>query len=138
MVYVINGTVFSSLEQIVNRFHISNFAFDAYATSAGPSAISVLFDTGSVYSTNMPDGALQEINQSVIGYSGLTQITLKIAGWDNGSRPTSGSGAFRLDNLIIEGSVEEIPANDSSSFILSRTSMNSIFISSFFCTYSTI
>ncbi len=99
------------------RFSISNIAFEAYATGAGPSAISILLNNSSVYSQDMPSATLQTISQGIVGYTQLTQITLKIAGWDNSSRSTSGGGAFRLDNFIIEGLVEEIPPNDSSSTI---------------------
>ena len=99
------------------RFTISNIAFEAYVTASGPSAISALLDNGILFSSNMPDGSLQTISQAVTEYTELTQITLKIAGWDNGSRTTTGGGAFRIDNLVIDGLVELIPENDSSSII---------------------
>jgi len=99
------------------KFSISNISFDAYATSAGPAAVSILINSDSVFTFDMPDSDIRNISKSITQYNDLTSVTIKIAGWDNGSRTSSGGGAFRLDNLTVDGTVEQIPQNDSSSVI---------------------
>nr|MDA3890075.1 lamin tail domain-containing protein [Salinivirgaceae bacterium] len=99
------------------QFSISNISFEAYVTSVGPSAISLLIDAISVDTVLMPITSLVDIDKTLNGYSELTNARIKIAGWLDPDRIVSGGGTFRLDNLIIDGIVEPIPANDSSSFI---------------------
>ena len=76
------------------EFTISSVSFDAYATDAGPSAVSILLDAMEEYTQDMPGSTFQTINHSITGYSGLTSLTVKIAGWNNGSRATTGTGDF--------------------------------------------
>jgi len=99
------------------EFTISSVSFDAYATDAGPSAVSILLDAMEEYTQDMPGSTFQTINHSITGYSGLTSLTVKIAGWNNGSRATTGTGDFRMDNLILTGSVSALPAMDSTSSV---------------------
>lgn len=99
------------------QFSLSTIFFNTYATASGPSAISIVINDASIITENMPEAELLTINESLSGISQVTYATIKIMGWDNGSRITTGSGVLRLDDLLIDGIVEEIPPNDSSSFI---------------------
>ncbi len=99
------------------QFSITDIGFESYVTGAGPSAISILLNDTEVYTLDMPDGALQTINQPITGYTDLSSLNIKIAGWDNSSRSTTGSGDFRMDNLIISGTTSAIPPKDSTSSI---------------------
>ncbi|MFN0048294.1 MAG: beta strand repeat-containing protein, partial [Cytophagales bacterium] len=89
-------------------FSITNISFRAYATSAGPSAFGFGIGATDIYTVNAPDGTLVTVNQSVVGQTGLTTATIKIQGWLNGFRTSSGAGAFRLDDLVITGTVTPI------------------------------
>lgn len=92
------------------QFTITNISFRAYATNAGPSAFGFAVGTTSIYNTNAPDGSLVTVNQAVSGQTNLTSAAIKIQGWLNGSRTSAGSGAFRLDDVIITGTVSLISA----------------------------
>lgn len=87
------------------QFTITNIAFRAYSTSAGPSAIGAAIGSTNIFAMNATDSNLMVINQPVSGQSNLTTATIKIQGWLNGSRSSSGSGVFRLDDLVISGIV---------------------------------
>ncbi len=86
-------------------FSITNISFRGYATGAGPSAFGFAIGSSNIFAVNAPDGVLVEVNQSVSGQTGLTSATIKIQGWLNGSRASTGGGAFRLDDVIITGAV---------------------------------
>ncbi len=90
-------------------FSITNVSFRAYATGAGPSAFGFGINTANVYAVNAPDGEIVEINQNVTEQSGLSAATIKIQGWLNGSRSSSGGGVFRLDDIVITGTVTPNP-----------------------------
>lgn len=92
------------------QFTITNISFRAYATSAGPAAIGFAVGSTNLFSTNAPNGSLVTVNQAVTGQTNLTTATIKIQGWLNGSRSSSGAGAFRLDDVIISGTVSLIAA----------------------------
>ncbi len=90
---------------------IDAISFKAYATSAGPSAYG--FDVGgglATHEVDAPSAALLVVSQAVAGVVGQTgPIVVKIQGWANGSRETSGAGVFRLDDVVIHGSVSTGP-----------------------------
>ncbi len=89
---------------------ISNISFNAYATSAGPTAFGFAVGTTNVFSVNAPDSSLVSVNQPVVGQTDLTgTITIRIQGWLNGSRTSVGSGAFRLDDILVSGFVKALP-----------------------------
>ncbi|NJO87781.1 MAG: hypothetical protein HC831_01615 [Chloroflexia bacterium] len=98
-------------------FDITNISFEAYATTAGPSAIGFAIDNSNLFSQDMPDASLVSINALVTGQTGLSSATVKVQGWDNTSRSTTGTGNYRIDNLIIQGAVNPIPTNDTDSEI---------------------
>lgn len=86
-------------------FTITNISFRAYATSAGPSAFGFGIGSSDIFEINAPDGSIVLINQAVSGQTNLTSATIKIQGWLNGSRTSAGSGVFRLDDIVITGTV---------------------------------
>lgn len=86
-------------------FSITNISFRSYSTAAGPSAVGFAIGTTDIYSVNSPDSSLLTVNQAVSGQTGLTTATVKIQGWLNGSRSSSGAGTFRLDDVVISGVV---------------------------------
>ena len=92
------------------QFSITNISFRAYATGAGPTAFGFAIGSNNIFSTNATDASLVVVNQSVSGQSGLISATIKIQGWSNGSRTSNGSGDFRLDDIIIEGTVSSTPS----------------------------
>lgn len=97
---------------------INGISFKAYATAAGPSAYG--FDVGggmATHEVNAPSNALLVVSQAVAGVVSQTgAIVVKIQGWANGSRETAGTGAFRLDDVVIHGSVSTGPLEYSVSF----------------------
>ena len=88
---------------------ITNVSFNAYATAAGPSAIGVTVGSTAVTAVNAPNASLVSVDASVTGQDGLSSVTILVQGWLNGSRTTAGSGAFRLDDLVVSGNVNAIP-----------------------------
>ena len=89
---------------------INGISFRAYATSAGPSAFG--FDVGGVFTheVDAPSASLVVVSQAVVGVQSQTgAITVKIQGWRNGSRETQGTGVFRLDDVVVHGSVSTGP-----------------------------
>lgn len=87
------------------QFTITNISFRAVSTGAGPSAIGFAVGNTNIHSVSTSSGGLMVVNQPVTGQSGLTTASIKIQGWLDGSRTTSGAGAFRLDDVIITGTV---------------------------------
>lgn len=88
--------------------NITNISFRSYTTAAGPSAVGFAIGGTDIYNVNSPDGSLLTVNQAVTGQNGLTSAVIKIQGWLNGSRTSTGTGAFRLDDVIISGTVTPI------------------------------
>ncbi len=86
-------------------FNITNISFNAYSTAAGPSAFGFAVGSTDLYEVDAPNASLISVNQAVSGQTGLTTATIRIQGWLNGSRTSSGAGAFRLDDVVITGSV---------------------------------
>jgi hypothetical protein len=85
--------------------NITNISFRAYATAAGPSAFGFGVGTTDIYSVNAPDSSLIIVNQAVTGQNNLTTATIKIQGWLNGSRSSTGGGVFKLDDVVITGTI---------------------------------
>ena len=88
--------------------NITNISFRSYTTTAGPSAVGFAIGSTDIYSVNSPDSSLLTVNQSVSGQTNLSSAVIKIQGWLNGSRASSGGGVFRLDDVIISGTVTPI------------------------------
>ena len=86
---------------------VSGISFRAYASSAGPSAFSCNIASGlATFTVNAPDSALLVVSQDVAGVENQSAaVTVMIQGWTNGSRATSGGGLFKLDDVVIYGSI---------------------------------
>lgn len=89
-------------------FSITNISFNAYATGAGPSAFGFAIGSSDLYNVDAPSTSLLGVNQAVSGQTGLSSATIKIQGWLNGSRASTGGGAFKLDDVLISGTVTPI------------------------------
>ena len=90
---------------------IDAISFNAYASKAGPSAFG--FDIGggtATYAVDAPNSSLVAVSQQVAGVVSETgAIEVKIQGWLNESRVSTGGGIFRLDDVVIHGSVSTGP-----------------------------
>ncbi len=86
---------------------IDGIFFRAYATAAGPTAYG--FDIGgglATYAVDAPSNALLVVSQAVAGVTGQTgPVEIRIQGWLNGSRTSTGAGVFRLDDVVIYGTL---------------------------------
>ncbi|MFT3680676.1 MAG: hypothetical protein QM791_10415 [Ferruginibacter sp.] len=87
------------------RFTITNIAFRGYATTQGPERMGFAIGNTNIYSVSSPDATLVYVNQAVTGQTDITTATIKIQGWLDGSRSSSGGGPFRLDDVVISGTV---------------------------------
>lgn len=90
-------------------FNISNISFLYHCTGAGPSAITITVNEVHLTTIDAPAGETMEFDLSITGYENLTSAEIKIRGWENFSRDTiSGGGDFRIDDVLVEGSVNII------------------------------
>lgn len=106
------------------QFTITNISFRAYATAAGPSAFGFAVGSANIYSVNAPDSALLIVDQPVTGQTNLTSANIRIQGWLNGSRSSAGSGVFRLDDVVITGTVTPISADTTPPAVLSLSPLD--------------
>ncbi len=90
----------------VLSYTLTSFSLDAYATGAGPSAggFSITNNSTTNYyaATNLPDAgsSVTNIGSSALGLNGISgPSTICVQGWLNGSRTSTGGGAYRLDNF---------------------------------------
>jgi len=90
------------------QFSITQITFDAYSTSAGPSAYGVTIDNDNILEINAENSILQNIEANTLNHNNLNTATVKIQGWLNNSRVSAGSGTFRLDNVKVYGTVSPI------------------------------
>jgi hypothetical protein len=98
-------------------FSLQSISFETIVTSAGPSDISMVVNDSVVFTGAAPL-VVDTLQQSLSGFDSLTSATIKLAGWDNGSRVTSGAGAFRIDQFVIDGVFSAIPPKDSTSSVI--------------------
>ena len=88
------------------NFTITNLSFEARATGAGPSAIGVAINGTNIFSQNMTQDVTQLINIPVSGNDDLASALIAIQGWTNGTRATAGTGNFRIDTILVEGTID--------------------------------
>ncbi len=93
-----------------SAFTLSNISIEDRATNAGPSAMTVTINGISVFESNVAanDTRLNDID--LTSFSQLQNIEnaeVKIIGWDNGSRSTTGGGQWRLNGIQVAGEVIE-------------------------------
>jgi len=86
---------------------VTAITFRAYATAAGPSAIGYNIAGGlATHMVNLPVTTLTTVSQPVTGIANVaTAFQVMIQGWTNGSRATTGGGPFRLDDVLLYGTV---------------------------------
>jgi len=87
-------------------FSLSNINFEVRSTANGPSAISVIVNGEEIYTQDMPADSTQFVSVPVFEHENLTQATIRVAGWLNGSRvSTTGGGQLHIDDFTALGSV---------------------------------
>lgn len=91
-------------------FTLTELSFEDRATGVGPSALTVRVNGITVYNVNVADSdtRLNTIDLTAFDtdFEDITSAEVRIIGWDNGSRTTSGTGQFRVNGIIVEGLVE--------------------------------
>lgn len=88
---------------------LDELSFLARSTENGPSALSIILNDELIYTANMPNGEVTDHSMDLSTYIQLTQAVVRIAGWMNDSRPSSGAGWFEVDDVLVNGTVAEIP-----------------------------
>ncbi len=92
-------------------FSLVEFRFEDRATGAGPSAMGVWINGTQVFARHVADSE-NEVNAiDLAGFSldALTEAEFVVAGWDDGSRDTSGGGQWRTAGYEVRGAVAPIP-----------------------------
>lgn len=88
------------------EFDITSFHYDAYSTAAGPSATGATIGATELGSFDLAVNAFTEIRYDDLeSFTGLNSIEIKVQGWAGGIRTTTGTGIFRIDDLVISGVV---------------------------------
>ena len=88
-----------------DSFDLSNISFLHRATSAGPSAMTVMVNGVEVSTIDVSANSTTSYSEA-LSVMGATSIEVRIIGWDNSSRSTSGGGAFRIDDIVLSGTVD--------------------------------
>jgi hypothetical protein len=88
-----------------SEFSVTNISFLFRATGAGPSALTLTINDDDIVTIDVPANSTESFDHAVSGYENLSGVTVKIKGWDNESRETSGTGQLHLDDVLVEGSV---------------------------------
>lgn len=87
-------------------FSITNISLLQRATGAGPSAMGINFNgTDDIYLEELEGNTTVATSVPVAGYDAQTSLEIRIQGWDNGWRVTSGGGDFRIDDVLVQGEV---------------------------------
>ncbi len=92
------------------NFTITNISFETRSTPAGPSALGVAINGTNIYSQNITNDVTSLISIPVSGNNDLATALVAIQGYTNGTRATAGSGAFRVDTILVQGTVD-VPAD---------------------------
>lgn len=86
---------------------VTGISFRALATGSGPTAFG--YDIGGLasFAANFTNDVLVVVSQSVAGVDNQTgPVLIQIQGWTNGTRASSGVGDFRLDDVVVFGTIE--------------------------------
>jgi hypothetical protein len=86
-------------------FALTNISFRHRATAAGPSAVSVRINGTTIMTANVGSGVTDLVDEPLTGFTNLTNANIQILGWTNNSRSTTGGGDFRIDDVLIQGTV---------------------------------
>lgn len=110
------------------EFSLADFSSLLRSTNAGPQA-GTLIVNGTDYATiDLVNSDGQSFDAVTIGLSGLTTATIEIAGWLNGSRSSSGGGAFRIGAVEGIGSVSVVPEPGSYALLAGLLGMGYVMI----------
>ncbi|MBZ9777338.1 T9SS type A sorting domain-containing protein [Psychroflexus sp. CAK8W] len=91
------------------RANLTNISFEWKVTGNGPSAITVEVNGTEVETFNAADNNPIIFSASLTGFDNLSEVIVRIKGWDNGSRSTTGGGQFRIDDVKIDGEIISKP-----------------------------
>ena len=83
-------------------FDLTDVSSLVRSTGAGPSDMALIVDSDVIESIPTPDESTPILSVSGTGltsYTDLTSITIKIAGYDGGSRTSTGGGAARIGQI---------------------------------------
>ncbi len=88
---------------------ITGISFRTYATASGPSVMGYDIGGAASYSFNATNDTLITVSQAVAGVDNQAgAVFIQIQGWTNGTRQSSGTGAFRLDDVVVFGVVASL------------------------------
>lgn len=90
----------------------NNISFEWRATGNGPSAITIEINGTEVETFDAVENTTSVFSAPITNAEDLTDIEIRIKGWDNGSRNTSGGGFFRINDVRLDGSIEESLSTD--------------------------
>jgi len=82
---------------------ITNVSFLYRATAAGPPAIGFSINGDNLFSEDTAENSTDPVSEAVTGYANLAAATIRIQGWDNGSRVSTGGGDLQIDDVLIQG-----------------------------------
>ena len=87
-----------------DHFDLTSISFLYRATGAGPSAMTVTVNGTEIISADVAENETLPFEHP-LSLQGESAVEVKIIGWDNGSRQTTGGGAFRVDDIQLSGTV---------------------------------
>ncbi|TVP78804.1 MAG: PEP-CTERM sorting domain-containing protein [Puniceicoccaceae bacterium] len=91
-------------------FSLTDISSLVRSTNAGPSDMALIVGGDLIDTVATPNEAtpiLSVVGSSLTDYSNLTSLTIRIAGYDGGSREPTGNGAARIG--AIEGTLNVVP-----------------------------
>lgn len=91
------------------RANLSNISFEWRTTGAGPSAITIEINGTEIKTFNAGENTQDKFTSSLSGFQNLSEVVVRIKGWVNGSRATTGGGDFRIDDVKIDGEIINKP-----------------------------
>lgn len=84
---------------------LSSISFEWRATNAGPSAITVEINGVEIETFDAPNNETTIFTAPLTSFDNLSEIEVRIKGWDNESRETSGTGIFRVNDVRLNGEI---------------------------------
>ncbi|MBN1111460.1 MAG: lamin tail domain-containing protein [Bacteroidales bacterium] len=98
-------------------FNISRLKCSVYSTGAGPSAITITINGEVVGQANLEANTMVDFDFVISDFDELSEANIRIIGWDNLSRETSGSGILKIDDVEISTTENIIPPEENQSVI---------------------
>ena len=84
---------------------LDEISFQWRSTANGPSAITVEVNGIEIDTFDAPQDETAFFS-APLSFTGLSEVEVRIKGWDNGSRDTPGSGILRVNDVRLDGSIE--------------------------------